>query len=359
MINLYNPTVRRRETVSNLPKGLTAVRGAIAQAVARRKQIDPQEYAADRWGPNNPAVEKAAVPSMNVGAAGGAQMVDTSVGDPEFFDLVRAASVIGRLGIRRIPFHVRMLNMDEGPGVGWRAQGGAFKTGILKASNTAGFERFSVGAVVVASDELLDANTVEAETIIRDQLVRAIANQLDSDFVSPSNSGSANVKPASVSNAGSAMDSPNESFLDWSSTFTGDPQAAVLLVNPWDAARLYGAARPDVGARGGSLAGFPVLTSTAVPEGQIILLDPNQVSLAMDGAEIRVARETSIEMDSAPAGTTVTPTAGDQTLVSMWQVNSSAIQGFVFANWRLMKPNACKVYDLQAYGLSGGRGGSD
>lgn len=348
-MDMNNPLVGlRAKTVSSLPKGLSLVRGAIAQAVAEKKQIDPAEYARERWG------IKAALPALSVGAASGAQMVDTTVGDPEFFDLVRAASIIGRLPIRRIPFHVRMLNMDEGPATAWRAQGGAFKTGILKASNTAGFERFSVGAVVVASDELLNSNTVEAEVIIRDMLVRALAEQLDSDFISPSNSGSANVKPASVSNAGSAMDSPSESFLDWSSTFTGDPNASWVLLNPWDAARLYGAARPDIGVRGGSLAGFPALTSTAVPEGQIILLDPTQVALAMDGAEIRVARETSIEMDTAPAGSSTTPTAGNSTLVSMFQSNSAAIQGFVFANWRLTKAGSCKVYDLQAYGLAGG-----
>jgi hypothetical protein len=346
--------LRKRETVSNLPKGLTGVRAAIAHAIAQKNHLDPRQVAADRWGINSPVVEKAALPALNVGIGSGAQMNDTSVGDPELFGLVYNASVIGRLGIRPIPFHVRMLNMDEGPVTGWRAQGGAFKTATPKATNVAGFERFSVGAVVVMTDELLNSNTVAAEVIVRDQIVRALAQQIDSDFISPSNSGTASTKPASVSNAGSAMDSPSEAFLDWSSTFTGDPNASVLLVNSWDAARLYGAARPDIGVRGGSLAGFPVVTSTAVPEGFVILLDPNQVSLAMDGAEIRVARQASIEMNTAPSGSSVTPASSDQTLVSMFQSNSAAIQGFVYANWALMKPNACKVYDLQSYGLAGG-----
>lgn len=342
---------------SSLPKGLNTVRGVIAHAVAKLKQIDPVEYAINRWGEYSPAVaatEKAAAPALNVATWSGAQLNDTSVGDPQLFDLVYPATIVGRMNIRRIPFYTRMLALDEGPACGWRGQGGAFATGVLKATNVAGFERFSVGAVIAITEELLKSNTVDAEIIVRDMIVKGIAAQIDRDFISPTNNGSANVKPASVSYAGAAMDSPSEAFLDWSSTYTGDPNASWVVLNPWDASRLYGSSRPDIGVRGGTLAGFPALTSTAVPEGQIILLDPGQVSLAMDGVELKVSRDAAIELNSAPAGHSVTPAAGDQTLVSAFQENFAAVMGFVYANWALMKPGACKVYDLQSYGLAGG-----
>ena len=60
--------------VSYLPKGLNTIRGAIAQAVAKHRQIDAQEYAASRWEPKSPAVAKAALPGLTTTTGTGAQM---------------------------------------------------------------------------------------------------------------------------------------------------------------------------------------------------------------------------------------------------------------------------------------------
>ena len=49
--------------------------------------------------------------------AGGAgdQMISDERPSAEFFDLVRARSIIGRLPLRRVPFRMRTLSMYEGP----------------------------------------------------------------------------------------------------------------------------------------------------------------------------------------------------------------------------------------------------
>ena len=124
-------------------------------------------------------------------------------------------------------------------------------------------------------------------------------------------------------------------------------------MNPWEAARLYGAARPDIGARGGTWAGFPVATSTAVADGIFILIDPDQVALALGGASVRATEQGAVEMqDSSSMTSGASPTAA--TLTSMWQTNSVAIIGSVAANWRVVRADAVQVFDAQAYGLSGG-----
>ena len=217
-INLYHPDVKkRRETVSSAPKGIDLARVGIAMAVAKRKQHDPAGYAAQRWGPNSRVVriltEKANLPAINTQTNVGAQMVSDEGAGAEFFDLVRAQSIIGRLPLRRVPFYTRTFNMDEGPAVGWRDEGGAYRTSTLKASSVSGLEPYDVGATIVATDEQLDDRSLDAELIIRDQLTKALAVELDSALINPSNSGSAGVKPASVTNGQAAMDSPLESLF--------------------------------------------------------------------------------------------------------------------------------------------------
>jgi hypothetical protein len=49
------------------------------------------------------------VVGLTTGADGGDQLVGDEGAAAEFFDLVRATSILGRLPVRRIPFHVSTL----------------------------------------------------------------------------------------------------------------------------------------------------------------------------------------------------------------------------------------------------------
>ena len=130
--------------------------------------------------------------------------------------------------------------------VAWRAEGGAYRNSPIKMTSTAGLERFDLGALIVVSKEVLEDESFNAEATIRDQLVKALAAQLDADFISPSNSGTGGTKPASITSGAGANASPTESMFDFSDAFSGVPNNAWIIINPWQAARLYGAARPDI-----------------------------------------------------------------------------------------------------------------
>jgi hypothetical protein len=101
-----------------------------------------------------------------------------------------------------------------------------------------------------------------------------------------------------------------------------------------------------VGARGGTLGGFPVLTSTAVGAEDIILIDPSQVVLAVGNVSLRATEQAAIELvDSSSMASAPTPTAAN--LTSLFQSDSVAIIGSITANWRLLRPGAVLLFNTQ------------
>src|SRR5262245_61191718 len=165
--------------------------------------------------------------------------------------------------------------------------------------------RTKLSATAVFTKEMLTAS--QAELAIRDELVRAIAQALDTAFIDPTNAGST-IKPAAVTTA-AAFDatggSPSSASLaddieTLFTNFTGDLSRAYLVTSPGLAAKLSSADRPLVGARGGELQGVPVITSPYVPSGLIVLLDPSGVALAEGVSEIETSDKTTIEMVDVP-----------------------------------------------------------
>lgn len=119
-----------RETrVSIAPKGRDLVRYGIAKALAPEPG-EAEKYAKARWGEKSRAarISKASVPGLLTSTGAGDAMSDLANARTEFFDTVRAASIVGKLPVRRIGFRMRTLSQDEGPRVGWRAEGAAYST---------------------------------------------------------------------------------------------------------------------------------------------------------------------------------------------------------------------------------------
>jgi hypothetical protein len=338
-------------TVSCLPKGLDFTRKAIAKALGPGVG-EAERYAEARWGVKSRAarIVKATVPGLATSSGAGDQIVDDEGAGAEFFDLVRARSIIGRLPVRRVPFRTRTLSMDEGPLTSWRDEGAAYRNSSLKVTSQTGLEPFEVGALVVVNKELLEYPSIDTEVIVRNELVKAVATAVDQAFIDPSNGGTAGVKPAAITTGSAGADSPAEALFDWGDTFTGDPSNAWIVMHPFQAARLNGAARPNIGANGGTWAGFPVLTSTAVPEGIFVLLDPDQVAVALGNPSVRASDEASIEMVDSSSMTSG-PSVSASNMVSMFQANCTALIGSLTANWLVIRPEAVQVFDAQAYGL--------
>ena len=114
-------------------------------------------------------------------------------------------------------------------------------------------------------------------------------------------------------------------------------------MHPATAARMSSAARPLIGARGGELAGLPVVVTSACPTDIVVLVDPSAILFASDNneGEIIVSQQGAVEETTTPTGSSAAPTA--TTLVSLWQTNSVGLMVLRRVNWAMARPN-CITY---------------
>jgi hypothetical protein len=102
---------------------------------------------------------------------------------------------------------------------------------------------------------------------------------------------------------------------------------------------------PDINKDGGTIEGFPVVTSENIvsnggspSDGAIIVaINANDVLLADDGAvQVDISTEASIQTDSAPDS----PNTASTTLVSLWQQNLVGIRCERFVTWTKARANS-------------------
>ena len=80
-----------------------------------------------------------------------------------------------------------------------------------------------------------------------------------------------------------------------------------------------------------------------------IFMDPSQIAVAMDSAEVRSSGQGTVELANSSNQSSVdTVTAANQT--SLFMTNSTAILGEMSANWRLLRPEAV-AFQVQSFNL--------
>lgn len=346
---------------ANLPKGIGLAR--YAKAVAQAKgNIDQAIRYASQWDGSTPEVVEALKASVAAGTTSDASWAGPLVYSEnltsEFVEYLRPQTIIGKMGgLRRVPFNVRYPTQSAGASVGWVGQGAAKKVGKLTLSyGTLGFAK--AAGIVVITQELARFSSPSAELMVRDDIATEMQYFLDAQFIDPGVAAVANVSPAAVLNGASNV---RQAAAVWSSAANVETDVKVFLstfaaqeislggaywVMTPDVALALSMIRttggenfayPGVNVDGGTWFGLPVITSNAVPHsvsaGSIVaLVKPSEIFLADDGAiAIDVSTEASLEMDSAPSGSSVTPTAAQ--LVSMFQTNSMAIRVERVINW--------------------------
>ncbi|MGI0528007.1 phage major capsid protein [Rhizobium giardinii] len=326
-------------SVSLAPKGSAFVRFAMALAITKGDVSDAFEVAAGRWGPMSPAA-RVAKAAIGAGQLAGGSWGDELAGDfaaatAEFFQLVAERSIIGRMaGLRRMPLLTRTIAVIGGSTAHWVGEGKpkpvtsmVFGDALLPARK--------VIAIAITTRELLESADPAAEGVIRNDLLRAVVDALDTAFVDPANAGIADVMPASIVN-GLTPSADLESLV---ADFAGDLSAAVFVMNSATAVSLSSADRPNIGARGGELVGVPVVTSRNVAEGNIVLADPTGIALGEGTAAVRITTQATVEMkDSALTQDATTGTG--TTMVSLFQTNAVGIIAERAVNWDVARPGS-------------------
>lgn len=356
------PTIigSRKTDVAEKFKGQMFVRQVIARAVGMMQGVAAAEVARARWGKDCPQlveIIRAGVPGAgSESGEWGAELADVNTrytGD--FLTYLYAQTVFDKLGLREVPRNVRVKGQDGAATGFWVGQSRPIPVTTVDFSSI-DLAALKVAAIAVASNELLADSSPAAEQLIRDALVEASSQRVDTTFLSAS-AASAGISPAGILNgvtaltttgndAASVLTNINKLY----SQFLTDKNASGLVhvMNPATSKAiglLQNAlglpAYPGLGADGGTLAGDRVVTGDNVAVNDWLLLKPSDIWRIGDtGVEISVSREAMIEQDSAPAGRTDTPVAATATFTSMFQEDSAAIKVVRRVNYQKRRANA-------------------
>lgn len=274
----------------------------------------------------------------------------------DFVEFLRPQTIIGKIpGLRRVPFRVGLVGQTSGGDGYWVGQ--SQPKPLTKFDfNRRTLTPLKVANIAVLSEELVRDSSPSADTIVRDQLAKALQARLDSDFIDPAQTAVTDVAPASILNGitaigstGNAIASVRADILAIISAFVADnnpPTSGVWIMRSLSALGLsmlqnpLGSPEfPTVNINGGTLFGMPIVTSQHVPDGTVALINASDIYIADEGGvNVDVSREASLEMEDAPANTPnalgASPqTVSHQAMVSMWQTNNVAFRAERTINW--------------------------
>jgi HK97 family phage major capsid protein len=205
---------------------------------------------------------------------------------------------------------------------------------------------------------LVRLSSPSAEEVVRRDLVEQIAAFMDKQFLDSTVQGVSGVNPDSITYGVSghaatgteAVDlwtDMNTALATFDSTDLGTGGMYVLM--PPAVARGISSLRNLVGGpefavtpMGGTLMGFPVIVSTSVPSGNIILIKANEIMVADDGAaRLDASNQATLNM----AG--VSP--GEAASFNLWQRNCIGLRAERWITWAKRRSTAVDRITSAAY----------
>jgi len=355
-----------------LPKGTMFARYVGALANAHGNRFEAAEFA-KRWADSTPQVEtmlRMPVDVIEKAAVSAGATTDPTWAEPlvqyqnmaaEFIDYLRPLTIIGRLeGFRRVPFKVKVPRQTGGASVNWVGEGKVKPLSSL-AFDSVTLDFAKVAGIVPLTEELVRFSSPSAEELVRADLAAAIAQFIDAEFIDPGNAAT-DVSPASVTYGVSSITATGTT----ASAFRADVKAmfaAMLAANQQISAgywimtqtqalafslmqnALGQAEFPGITMTGGTLLGFPVITTENLPASTgspadgypIVFVMPGEILLADDGGvSIDMSREASLQMETAPDS----PWTASTVTVNLWQHNMVAIKAERFINWKPRRSTA-------------------
>lgn len=350
----------------NVEKGIAFTRYAKALAIAKNNPMHA-ELIAKQWRDSTPEVEAFIGAALKTGfsleslmlktAVAAGTTSDTTWAGPlvyaqnmvsEFIEYLRPMTILGRLALRRVPFNIRIPRQTAGISGSFVGEGAP--TPVQKPafdSITLTWARAST--IVVLTKELVEMSNPAAEALVRQDLAEGIAAFLDKRLLDPSYAGVANTSPASISNGVTSRQASGVTLaaIDADVGYVKTQFAAAeigagsIWVMPPSTAITLSLMRnsqgynafPDISEEGGKWYGRPVITSNNVTssgspgEQQVFLLAQPEILLSDDGQMmIDMSAEASLQMNDAPS-------AGAQSLVSLWQNGLIGVKLDRWINW--------------------------
>ena len=371
----------------NEEPGIGFAKAVLCKAAAFLAQgaASPLDIAKARY-PDNDRVHaylKATIPAgTTTGVTWAAPFIDPTNLGSEFIDFLRPDTILGKFGtngipsLRRVPFNVRILGQTSGGDAYWVAEG-APKPVTKFDFNAQTLPFHKVATIAIITKELARFSVPSAERIVRDSLAKAVTGRIDADLLDPAQAAVSGVNPASLTNgltalapSGTSADAARadiarvvKEYLDENNSV-----ANLVLVMPASLAlslsvmrnALGGREFSDLGIRGGSLEGIPVITSQYVANQSgggnlVVAINADDVLLADDGnVTVDVSNQASLQMLDNPTNSAATGTATQ--LVSLWQTNSIGLLAEREITWSKARATAVVYMDDVNWGSIGSPG---
>lgn len=372
------------------PKGTGFIRLIASKWVGHQRGMNPADIAKQMFGdmPEVEMVLRAGIDASNLadmlirrtavtpmsttdGSSGANYLVIAENLASEFFELLRAATIVGRIpNLRRVPFNISVPRQLTDPIGYWVGQGDQKPVSSFTLDQvTLAFHK--AAGIVPITEELARFSNPAAEGIIRSALIGALTYRTDRDFLDPSKAETTGVSPASVTNGvtpiaatGTTADAFRADLGNLIATYLGlnmSPAGLVLIMTSTQAMKL-GLMRntlgqkefPDIGINGGEIEGIPVITSenivstgsSPVDGYPIVAINAPEVMLADEGGvTIDVSREASLQMNDAPDS----PETASTVLVSLWQRNMVAFKAERYITWKKGRTGAVQFINYARY----------
>lgn len=366
------PSVIKRERDEDF-KGQNFTRGIIAKALSRLNDTPVAAIAAQRWGKTNPRL----VEWIKAGEVAGGGTLSGEWGTElqrldglytgDFISYLYGMTLFDQLPLRTVPANVTVKGQDGAATGYWVGESQPIPVSAQDFS-TVNLRPLKVAALAVISNELIADSSPAAEQLVRDALVEASRQKVDSTFFSTT-AAAANVSPAGLLNGLTAGTSAGTSAANLRADIAGlyagfisDKNASGLVfVTTPTLAKQISLMSTDLGVMefpgmSGSppnLHGDPVYVGDNVGAGDLILMKPSDIYRIGDsGVQVSISREAVIEMSSAPNNEGFGPTAAGEALVSMFQTENTAIKVVRRINYAKRRTGAVRFIGNADYGSS-------
>lgn len=354
------------QVTSMVPKGIGFARAMMALGSCGGRRYEAAAIAKQTWPDMGDALEviikTEVIPGTTSGTTWASPLMQSSqrlVG--EFIELMRAASIIGRIpNLRRVPFNVTVPVQTGGGTYGWVGENQAKPVSALSLT-TAVLRQTKIAGIIPYTKEALRLSDPSIEVTVRNDMIRGYADYRDTQFIDPTVHDSIGVNPPSITDqivnvvasglTGAAFTADMSNIIGKMITNNQRISDLVILMSETVALNLASKQTslgmklfPDINVGGGSYMGIPIITSQNVGA-RIILFNPTQILFAEDpGVTIDVSEEASVVMDTAPQSSPVATS-----LVSFWQRNLIGLRLDQFVTWKRAITSAVEYISSAVY----------
>lgn len=358
-----------------LKPGIAFARYAKVKALSRMDNEPAIQIAERMYGPDSivvGAIKSTVAAGTTASGNWAADLVGAETSTfADFAAYLRPATILGQFGnngipaLRNVPFREPLISQTGG--------GAAYWTGEAKPKGLTSFDfdrttltPLKVATICVLSEENIRSSAPSSEAIVRDSIRDAVAARIDADFIDPTNSGTSDVKPASITNgaahgAGSGTGDADDVRADIRSLLgeyiaaNNPPRTGVLIMPTATALALSLMVNAlgqnefnGIGMNGGVLLGIPVITSDYLAAGYVVMVNASDIYEADEGGiAVDMSREASLEM--LTTGFTQDQPTG-ASLVSLWQNNLVGLRAERTINWKRRRPTGAMYLTGVAWG---------